>query len=55
MTSRIIYTILAPTLVCFLAWLGGFDFDTRGPGAFYVGTWSLFACLAAWSYPGYTK
>lgn len=52
MTSKIIYTILAPALVCFLAWLGGFDFDTRGFSAFYVGIWSIFASLVAWTYPG---
>lgn len=35
----------AVAVVCLLAWLGGFDFDERGEGAFVVGIWVVLAAI----------
>ena len=41
--KRIIAAISAPALVCSMAWIGGFDFDTRGNTAMFV----FFASVAS--------
>lgn len=34
--KRIIYTLLSMLAALIVVWLGGFDFDERGPGAVFA-------------------
>lgn len=55
MKARIFYTILAPIVVCIMAWLGGFDFDKRGFVAWVVFYCSFFSALFTWMFLGIGK
>ena len=50
--KRIIWTIAAALVTCALAWLGGFNFDTRGPNAAALAAAAIFFAGAAWFWPG---
>lgn len=52
---RSLISILSGLLVCFLAWCGGFDFDSRGAAAFFVALYSLGAVVLVYAYPGWKK
>jgi hypothetical protein len=48
-------SLLSGLLVCFLAWCGGFDFDSRGVAAFFVALYSLGAVFIVYTYPGWKE
>ena len=39
--KRFLLTLCATALVPFFAWIGGYDFDSRGDAAFFTATYSL--------------
>lgn len=52
---RYLMSILSGLFVCFLAWCGGFDFNERGAGAFFVALYSVSAVGFVYTYPGWKK
>jgi hypothetical protein len=45
--NRIVITLLIPIVICFVAWLGGWNFE-RGHGAFVIGTVSIVLMILVW-------
>lgn len=41
MIKQLFAAIVAASLVCFMAWLAGFNFDQRGENAFWIGFISI--------------
>lgn len=52
---RTLAALLAAVVVVGGFWFGGFNFDTRGPGAFYCYALSLIAFVVVYFYPGWRE
>lgn len=52
---RALYTLAAPAFCASLAWVGGYDFDTRGIGPAYLFFIAGFCAVVVWSYPGWDE
>lgn len=52
---RILVSLLAMTQGPLMAWLGGYDFDTRGFGLAYLYGCSVFLFFMTYFYPGWRE
>lgn len=50
---QIISTVLTPVLIALTAWIGGYDFDSRGLSEAYTFVVTIVATAAVWLYPGW--
>lgn len=51
--TRIATTVAVPVVMAAAAWIGGYDFDTRGFMPAYTFLLGIGACLAVWFWPGW--
>lgn len=52
MKTRSKLALACATLVPILFWLGGFNFDHRGEGAFFCGVLTLACGVMGYTFPG---
>ena len=53
--KRIICCTGSGAVVLALAWIGGFDFDTRGFTAIFISIYFLLAVVGVYFYPGWKE